>query len=131
MKEIWKKLPNYEDFYQVSNLGRYRNTSKRKGGYSRVTILKPKEMKDGYLMFRATKDGKQKLINAHRVIAELFIKNPRKCKEVNHKDSDRKNNVVSNLEWVTPKENIRHAIHNGNFKNSLKNLKKRYNIITT
>lgn len=124
MKEIWKKLPEYENYYEISNLGRYKTIAQRKGGYKNQTILIPKKMKDGYLMFRVTKDGKQKLINAHRTIAKLFIKNTRGCKEVNHKDSNRENNVVINLEWVTSKENIQHAIQKGNFKNSLKNLKR-------
>ncbi len=124
MEETWKDIPNYVSLYEVSNFGSYRVKIQRKGGKVKAGIsLKCKSMKDGYSMFRVSKNGKQQLLNAHRIVAAVFLTNPENKKEVNHIDSNRRNNNVNNLEWVDPKENVQHAIKNGNFVNSLKNLK--------
>lgn len=113
MKEIYKPLTNFEQFYEVSNKGNIRVKNKQLGGKKEGSILKPKKMRDGYLSFRVNKEKKQILINAHRAVAILFIENPLNKKEVNHKDGNKQNNCVDNLEWCTPKENIAHAIKNG------------------
>lgn len=116
--EIWKPIPGYEDYYLVSNHGRIKSLGGRVGGSSQERILKQKEQHDGYLYFRVNhRTGGQKYLSAHRTVALVFIPNPDGKSQINHKDFDKKNNRVENLEWVTPKENIAHSIKNGVHKN--------------
>ena len=68
---------------------------------------------DGYLNYNLSKAEGNYHFRFHRVVAEMFIPNPENKKIVNHKDGNRKNNAVSNLEWVTHKENTRDAIERG------------------
>ena len=101
MKETWKDINNYEGYYQISNLGRVRNIK-----YNR--FLTNHLNHKGYNRTCLCKNSKQKVMRIHRLVAEAFIPNPESKQEVNHKDFDKTNNKVSNLEWVTGKENIRH-----------------------
>ena len=94
--EIWKK---YNEDYDVSNYGRIRRKKR---------ILSGSLHKDGYIF--VTLYGKQTPL--HRIIASVFIENPDSKKEVNHKDGNKQNNFVENLEWVTRSENQRHAADN-------------------
>lgn len=111
MKEVWKPIPDLENFYLVSNLGRFKSLGNRKGASNSEKILKLKVMHDGYLYARFSKDNKQIFLNAHRVVAKCFIPNPENKKEVNHINLIKSDNRVCNLEWVTPKENIKHAVN--------------------
>lgn len=113
MKEIYKDIPGFEGLYEASNFGNYRVKKYQSGGKKANTILKPKTMKDGYLMFRLSKNGIQYHKNAHRIIATLFLKPPKdKNKiQINHKNGIKHDNSVCNLEWVTPKENIKHSLY--------------------
>lgn len=105
--EEWRTCP-YNSNYEVSNIGRVRN--KRRGniisqrvnrcGYATVTLGEP-----GFA------HGKTKRV--HRLVAEAFIPNPNNKLEVNHIDGNKLNNVPTNLEWVTSKENMNHALNNG------------------
>ena len=112
MKEDWRNIKGYEGFYQVSNLGRIKGLERdiNVGGYKRhlgEKILKARVVAGGYLsviLYSGNNKGRNLLI--HRIVAEAFIKNPYNKTCVNHKDYDRANNSVTNLEWVTPKENI-------------------------
>lgn len=83
--------------------------------YSRYMkqFLKLSLNKDGYTFVSLYKNGAARRKLLHRLIAECFIPNPDKKPIVNHKDLDKANNVVSNLEWTTSKENARHAMKNG------------------
>lgn len=81
--------------------------------------VQPNKNKRGYLYARTTNKNHQ----IHRLVAKAFIPNPDKKPQVNHKDSDRHNNSVENLEWVTHKENIQHGIKHGNIKKPPKNWK--------
>lgn len=110
MKEIWKPVPNWESLYEVSNTGKVVSLGGRIGGSKQRREIKARKKRDGYLMFRVSKDGKQSELNLHRIVAQVFISNPKNKKEVNHKNGIRHDNRVSNLEWVTPKENQQHAI---------------------
>jgi len=103
MKEIWKKIRNYENYY-VSNFGNVKNSKDR--------ILKSKLNKWNYLQVVLYKNGKSKTLYVHRIVAEIFIKKIKNKTQVNHKDGNKLNNNVENLEWCTAKENINHAIKN-------------------
>lgn len=84
---------------------------KRKTGL----VLKPRISKHGYYYVNIYKNNNRKTVKNHRLVAEAFIPNPENKPEVNHKDGDKLNNKISNLEWVTSSENIYHAVHTGLF----------------
>lgn len=94
-KEVWKEITSTG--YEVSNLGRIRRGTR---------ILAGSYHSDGYTF--ATISGKQ--IPIHRFVANAFIPNPENKPEINHKDGNKKNNCVDNLEWVTRSENQKHAV---------------------
>lgn len=101
MNEIWKDILNYENLYQVSNLGNIKSVYTNK-------ILKPSADIYGYVRFSATKNGKQRTLRIHRVVMETF--NPIQIKmQINHKDGNKANNALSNLEWCSDSENKKHA----------------------
>ena len=104
MEEIWKDVQGYEGFYEISNLGRVRSTS-----YKGVRILKPAKTKNGYLnvVLCVNQVKTHKLI--HRLVAEHFISNPNNYGTVNHKDENKTNNCVDNLEWLDIEGNNRYS----------------------
>lgn len=119
--EIWKDVVGYEGLYQVSNLGRiksldryveYPNYIKRING----RIMSQQDNSKGYLMVNLSLNGFTKKLYVHRLLAEAFIPNLANKVEVNHIDLNKKNNIISNLEWCTKKENMRHAHKNGAIK---------------
>ena len=67
----------------------------------------------GYLRVKLSKSNKARRVMLHRIIAQAFISNPFNYKTVNHKDGDKNNNTISNLEWCTQKQNVEHAIRTG------------------
>lgn len=98
MMEEWRDLKGYEGLYKVSNLGRVYSVYKQ-------DFKQPYFDKDGYLMIGLRKEGKHKNLRLHRIIAEAFIPNPDNLPCVNHKDENKTNNTVENLEWCTPAYN--------------------------
>lgn len=80
---------------------------------TRKKFMTYKIMKDGYVRMEMYKDKKPRMFNVHRMVAEVFIPNPENKPFVNHKDGNKQNNNVDNLEWVTQKENIEHAFRTG------------------
>lgn len=100
--EVWKDIEGYEGLYQVSNLGRVKNS--RTG-----RILKFGKHKNGYLQVILCKNGKTKHYYIHRLVAKTFIPNPQNKPEVNHIDENKENNHVENLEWVTHNENMKYG----------------------
>lgn len=105
--EIWKAVVGYEDLYEVSNKGRVKSLLR---GFP-VLRKTPKHVNLGYPYLGLCDNGVHKTCYVHRLVAEAFIPNPLNKEEVNHKDGDKANNDVSNLEWVTHQENIQHAIN--------------------
>lgn len=100
MQEIWKDIKGYEGKYMVSNLGRV------KALYAHhEKILKQYPDEDGYLQLALSKHSKQKWFRVHRLVATTFIPNELDLPWVNHKDEDKSNNRVDNLEWCTPRYN--------------------------
>ena len=110
MNEIWKDIDEFEGLYQVSNLGNVKSLNYRHTGKER--ILKPLTDKYGYLFVTIYKNGKLKNYKIHRLVAKAFIPNPDGKPEVNHKDENKINNCVDNLEWMTSKENINYGTRN-------------------
>lgn len=116
MKEIWKAIPGYEGFFEVSNLGNFRSLDryvKYKTSGTRLypgKALKVEQMQDGYCRIVLMKDAIKKRYMCHRLVAETFIDNPNNLPFVNHIDGCRNNNMVTNLEWCTQEENEQHAI---------------------
>ncbi|MBO5476124.1 MAG: HNH endonuclease [Clostridia bacterium] len=102
--EQWKVVKGFEN-YLVSSLG---NVKTINGKLKKVVY----DSKNDYGYVELWKNNKGKKFRIHRLVAETFIPNTLGKEQVNHIDGDKKNNCVSNLEWVTPKENIRHAIEN-------------------
>lgn len=100
--EIWKDIKGYEDIYQISNLGRVKNTK-------RNTCLKPRIGKLGYCRVALYKNKNPKHILIHRIVANHFIENTYNKETVNHKDGNKQNNNVNNLEWATKSENSLHS----------------------
>lgn len=113
MKEEWKDIEGYEGFYQVSNKGRVKSlprTVKKRGIVElKGRILRPKIDKEGYLLVGLHKDGKQKFMSVHRLVARAFILNQNNYPQVNHIDEDKSNNYVFNLEWCTNKYNVNYG----------------------
>lgn len=98
MNEIWKDIKEYENLYQVSNLGNIR--SKKNG-----KIRKTQKDKDGHLKLQLHKNGVSKDYYVHRLVAQAFINNPTNAEIVNHKDENPSNNRIDNLEWCNKKYN--------------------------
>lgn len=115
MKEIWKPVVGYEDSYEVSNLGRVKSIKETPFSICKSSdrIMKLYMHKKGYLKVMLYLNGKRKHAFVHRLVAEAFIPNPNELSQVNHKDGNKTNNCVHNLEWCTGKENIIHAVTNG------------------
>jgi hypothetical protein len=121
LEEIWKPVPNYEGFYEVSNLGRFRSLdgyrkcragklAKKKG-----QIIKQGKYPNGYMQVHFKVNGIDKCFLSHRIVADVFVENdnPKLKTIVNHIDGNKYNNNISNLEWVTYSENQKHAYKNG------------------
>lgn len=118
MQEIWKDIKGYEELYQVSNLGRIKSLERKKQNHSKLQIVpenikKPHQQfgkyKNEYLVVNLYKNNKSKNMFIHRLVAEAFLDNFDKNLEVNHKDGNKQNNSVENLEMLTRSENIKHA----------------------
>lgn len=113
MKEVWVTVNDYPD-YMVSNLGNVKKLNYRKSGKEK--ILKHIEDRYGYMTVNLYKNNKLKHFTIHKLVATHFINNPENKPQVNHIDGNKKNNRLDNLEWVTNKENMRHAWDNGLIK---------------
>lgn len=95
--EEWRPVNEYEGLYEVSNLGRIKSVAK-------AIYLMP-SIREGYQFVTLSKNGKKLSKNVHRLVAKAFIPNPNNLPLINHKDENKQNNNVNNLEWCTPKYN--------------------------
>mgnify|MGYP003296731839 CR=1 FL=1 len=107
LKEIWKPIRDFEELYEVSNLGRVRSLRR-----NIIMKLRTRE-NDGYVTCTLSNDGKVRGKLVHRLVAEAFIPNHKNKPEVNHIDGDKQNNSITNLQWVTASENQNHSIKIG------------------
>lgn len=115
--ETWKSVTDYEDLYEVSNLGNVRsvdhfaNTSIRnvKARLIKGRILKKTIKTNGYYSVDLSKNGVTNSVSVHRLVAVAFVENVSQCKVVNHINGIKTDNRPENLEWVTYKENHWHA----------------------
>lgn len=107
MKEQWKPIEGTDGTYEVSNTGKIRsNNYLGHGSQKELSLAKDQK---GYLRVRIFIAGVRKTVKVHREVAKAFIPNPENKPEVNHKDGNKENNCVANLEWSTPGENAAHA----------------------
>lgn len=112
--EEWRPVVGYEGLYEVSNLGRCRRIWR----YGRAWdgLMKAHPHVNGYLFYMLCRGNKAKTHRVHRVVARAFLGEPPDGSEVNHKDSDRANCRLSNLEYVTRSENVKHSFQHGRLR---------------
>lgn len=108
MKEVWIPIKGYEGLYEISNYGNVKALNYRNRGITKN--ITPKKHNRGYLHVILYKQNTSKSFLVHRLVAEHFIKKDANQNEINHKDGDKTNNHIDNLEWCTHKENIHHFL---------------------
>ena len=129
MKEVWKDIKDYEGLYQVSNLGRIKSVDriikrKKNGDYfQKGRILNLQIAKNGYYICKLSYQNKKPSKNVHKLVAEAFISNPNNYPCINHKDENKLNNNVNNLEWCTCKYNNNYGTKKERISNALKGRK--------
>lgn len=115
---IWKDIENFEGIYQISSVGTVRSlprTVKCLYGQTRkipLKYIKTHKQNKGYLVVGLYKDHKIKNALVHRLVAKAFLDNPENFKEINHKDGNKENNCISNLEWCSSSYNKKHMYDN-------------------
>ena len=109
MKEIWRNIEGFEN-YQVSNLGNVKSLNYKNSGKEK--LMKPMDNGWGYLFVELRKNGEGKVKTIHRLVAEAFIPNPDNLPCINHKDENKTNNRVDNLEFCTYEYNTNYGTSN-------------------
>lgn len=131
--EIWKPVVGYEGYYEVSNYGRVRSLDRTIYNRTGYTSVKQGKMKKtwinnrGYVMARLSKDNEKRDALVHRLVAEAFLEKSKGEEIVNHKDFNRSNNIVDNLEWCDYKYNLHYSMDRVKCSLRQKN-KGRYNL---
>ena len=117
--EIWKDIPGYDGFYQISDFGRVKSLYRKVphptiGSQTiREKIKAPTKNVKGYIKIALCKEGKYGYFSSHRLVGLAFIPNPNNLPWINHKNLITFDNRVQNLEWCTESENTKHAWDNG------------------
>ena len=109
---MWKIIDGTGGKIEISSEGQVRSNLTKT-----PRILKAQVDSKGYLRIRVSINRIKKTIHLHRAVAKAFIPNPDELPQVNHKDGNKANNAVNNLEWCTNKQNARHAMENGLWDN--------------
>ena len=109
--EEWKDVVGYENLYKVSNFGNVMSFKYKKHPF----LLKPGKHNNGYMYVGLSIRTNIKFFYVHRLVAQAFIPNPSNLPQVNHKDMNKKNNGVENLEWITNRDNCIHY-HKNKYK---------------
>lgn len=107
MDEIWRDIDGYKGLYQISNKGRVKSLK-----WGKERILKPVINNSGYYCINLYNDSVIKRFLLHRLVAQAFIPNPHNLPEVNHKDENKKNNCVENIEWCDRRYNNNYGTRN-------------------
>ena len=108
MGENWKPVVGYEGLYECSNMGNVRSLNYRHT--NTIKTLSPSINKDGYIRVHLWKNCKGKVLAVHRLVAEAFVPNPNNKPQIDHINTDKTDNRVENLRWVTKKENINNPL---------------------
>jgi hypothetical protein len=107
----YKDIVGYEGLYEVSSDGRV--YSKNFNRFCGRRIRKIQKRKDGYMQIMLNKDKEKRCLKIHRLVAEAFLDNPNKYKDVNHINGNKSDNRVENLEWCNRSHNVTHAYRIG------------------
>lgn len=113
MTRLWKEIKGYEGKYIISSYGDIISLPRYKQNNSKLQYVEPREIKtcvnkrNGYVYVYLCNDGKYKNHRLHRLVAEAFLDNPNNYDQINHKDGNRQNNKLSNLEYCDASYNIR------------------------
>lgn len=116
---MWVDIKDYEDTYKISDSGevwskdRLCVDSKGRKRFRKGQKINPDVAPSGYYRITLAKSGKKKQVYLHRLLAIHFISNPLNLPQVNHKDGNKLNCTISNLEWVSVQDNVIHAYQNG------------------
>jgi hypothetical protein len=121
-------VPNYEGLYLIGSDGHIESIE-RKGNQKKSRILKGGTDQNGYSVVTLCKDGKQKTFRVHRLVAMAFIPNPNGYSEINHKDENKSNNAIENLEWCDRKYNVRYGTRTKKTQKGVLQFDKRGNLL--
>lgn len=119
MQEKWKWIKGYAKLYQISNLGRVRSYHPR---FRKPRILMPGIATGGYPIVSLVRNKRKVNFLVHKLVLIAFKGRAPNLKEVNHKDGNKRNNALTNLEYVTKSENVLHAIRSGLLKPNTKKI---------
>jgi hypothetical protein len=118
--EVWQPVKGFENLYEISNLGNVKSLDRLVNGFNSKKLKKGKLLtqhnRNGYLGVVLSKEGYTKSFTVHRLVAIAFLPNDDFSLTVNHKDGNKHNNSIENLEWCTMSEQLKHAIKSGLFK---------------
>lgn len=123
MREVWKEIPGFEGLYSVSSLGRIKSHKKwcvsKRAYIDKETIINPTDNGNGYQIVGLRKDTVRYSRYVHRLVAEAFCQKPDGCNYINHLDFDKKNNIPSNLQWCTQRDNVLYSADRMRHPNSV------------